>query len=70
MADATFEQRLRVGLLRSAVEQYHGSFSANMPLGRRNQAYYDLYTPEKLKEHGGRPQDAHLAGKLGSVRFG
>ena len=70
LADSTFEQRLRDWVFAVAVEQYHGSFSAEHALGRRNQAYYDLYTPEKLKNMAAGLTTLTSPGKLGSVRFG
>ncbi|RVI25928.1 FAD-binding oxidoreductase, partial [Sinorhizobium meliloti] len=70
LADATFEQRLREWVFAVAVEQYHGSFSAEHALGRRNQAFYDLYTPEKLKNMAAGLKTLTSPGKLGSVRFG
>ncbi|PST17462.1 FAD-binding oxidoreductase [Mesorhizobium plurifarium] len=70
LADATFEQRLREWVFAIAVEQYHGSFSAEHALGRRNQAFYDFYTPEKLKNMAAGLKTLTSPGKLGSVRFG
>ncbi|AUX78245.1 MULTISPECIES: FAD-binding oxidoreductase [Sinorhizobium] len=70
LTDATFEQRLREWVFTVAVEQYRGSFSAEHAIGRRNQAVYDLYTPEKLKEMAAGLKTITSPGKLGSVRFG
>jgi FAD/FMN-containing dehydrogenase len=70
MTDPSFEQRLREWVFAVAVEQYHGSFSAEHAIGRRNQAYYDFYTPEKLKEMAAGLKTLTSPGKLGSVRFG
>lgn len=53
-----------------AVEEYHGSFSAEHAIGRRNQAYYDFYTPDKLKDMAAGLKTLTSPGKLGSVRFG
>lgn len=70
LADAAFEQHLREWVVAIAVEQYHGSFSAEHALGRRNQAFYDFYTPEKLKNIAAGLKTLTSPGKLGSVRFG
>ncbi|MDK1491026.1 FAD-binding oxidoreductase [Sinorhizobium sp. 7-81] len=70
LTDAAFEQRLRDWVFAVAVEQYGGSFSAEHAIGRRNQSYYDFYTPEKLKELAGGLKTLTSPGKLGSVRFG
>ncbi|MEY9779353.1 FAD-binding oxidoreductase [Sinorhizobium fredii] len=70
LTDPSFEQRLREWVFTVAVEQYRGSFSAEHAIGRRNQAYYDFYTPEKLKEMAAGLKTFTSPGKLGSVRFG
>ena len=33
-----------------AVQDFNGSFSAEHAIGRKNQAYYDLYTQQKIKD--------------------
>jgi len=68
--DETFESRLREWVFAVAVEEYHGSFSAEHAIGRRNQAYYDIYTPDKLKDMAAGLKTLTSPGKLGSVRFG
>ncbi|MBP2237749.1 FAD/FMN-containing dehydrogenase [Sinorhizobium kostiense] len=70
LTDPAFEQRLREWVFAVAVEQYGGSFSAEHAIGRRNQAYYDFYTPEKLKEMAAGLKTITSPGRLGSVRFG
>lgn len=70
LTDATFEQRLREWVFAVAVGQYGGSFSAEHAIGRRNQVFYDFYTPEKLKKMAGGLKTLTSPGKLGSVRFG
>jgi len=70
LTDPAFEQRLREWVFAVAVEQYGGSFSAEHAIGRRNQAYYDFYTPEKLKEMAAGLKSITSPGRLGSVRFG
>ena len=70
LKDETFEPRLREWVFAVAVEEYHGSFSAEHAIGRRNQAYYDFYTPDKLKDMAAGLKALTSPGKLGSVRFG
>ena len=70
LKDETFESRLREWVFAVAVEEYHGSFSAEHAIGRRNQAYYDFYTPDKLKDMAAGLKTLTSPGKLGSVRFG
>ncbi|MCZ4091019.1 FAD-binding oxidoreductase [Sinorhizobium psoraleae] len=70
LTEASLEQRLRDWVFAVAVKQYGGSFSAEHAIGRRNQAHYDFYTPEKLKEMAGGLKALTSPGKLGSVRFG
>ncbi|MCA1492931.1 FAD-binding oxidoreductase [Ensifer sp. NBAIM29] len=70
LAEPGFEQRLREWIFAVAVEQYGGSFSAEHAIGRRNQAWYDFYTPEKLKQMAAGLKPITSPGKLGSVRFG
>lgn len=70
VADPAFEQRLRDWVISVAVEAYDGSFSAEHAIGRRNQAYYDLYTPNKLKDMAADLKRLSSPGKLGSVCFG
>ncbi|RAS13021.1 FAD-binding oxidoreductase [Ensifer adhaerens] len=70
LKDETFEPRLREWVFAVAVEEYHGSFSAEHAIGRRNQAYYDFYTPDKLKDMAAGLKTLTSPGKLGSVRFG
>ncbi|WEX77358.1 FAD-binding oxidoreductase [Sinorhizobium numidicum] len=70
LTDGSFEQRLREWVFAVAVEQYRGSFSAEHAIGRSNQALYDFYTPEKLKDMAAGLKTLTSPGKLGSVRFG
>ncbi|TPM93706.1 FAD-binding oxidoreductase [Mesorhizobium sp. B2-1-3A] len=49
-ADSTFERRVRDWVVDIVVNDFGGSFSAEHAIGRKNQAYYDAYTPQKLKD--------------------
>ena len=62
-SDTDFERRLRDWVFAVAVEDFNGSFSAEHAIGRKNQAYYDLYTPTEDQGHGPGPQGHHLAGR-------
>lgn len=68
--DPAFEQRLREWVFRVAVEEFGGSFSAEHAIGRKNQAFYDLYTPEALKRLAAGLKATIAPGQLGTVNFG
>ncbi|WP_343563469.1 FAD-binding oxidoreductase [Kiloniella sp. b19] len=48
--DSSFVERLRAWVIVQVVERFNGSFSAEHAVGRSNQAFYDRYTPQKLKQ--------------------
>lgn len=68
--DAGFEARLRDWVYSIAVEKFGGSFSAEHGIGRKNQAYYDLYTSQKNKDLAAGLKQLTSPGNLGAVRFG
>jgi FAD/FMN-containing dehydrogenase len=68
--DAGFEARLRDWVYSVAVEKFGGSFSAEHGVGRKNQAYYDLYTSQKNKDLAAGLKQLTSPGHLGAVRFG
>ncbi|OWV80387.1 FAD-dependent oxidoreductase [Rhizobium sp. R635] len=70
LQDETFESRLRDWVIETAVGEYDGSFSAEHAIGRRNQAFYDRYTPEKQKHMAAGLKALTSPARLGSVRFG
>ncbi len=45
-----YESDLRAWVMDIVVKTFGGSFSAEHGLGRKNQAFYDLYTPAEIKE--------------------
>lgn len=49
LQDSTFEDRLRHWVMERVVKDFHGSFSAEHALGRKNRNAYDLYTQEDIK---------------------
>ncbi|OBZ93673.1 FAD-dependent oxidoreductase [Pararhizobium polonicum] len=69
-SDKAFEQRLRDWVFAIAVSDFNGSFSAEHAIGRKNQAYYDLYTQQKIKDMAKGLKAITSPGELGAVRFG
>ncbi|WP_426231301.1 FAD-binding oxidoreductase [Pararhizobium sp. DWP3-4] len=69
-SDANFERRLRDWVFAIAVQDFNGSFSAEHAIGRKNQAYYDLYTQQKIKDMAQGLKAITSPGELGAVRFG
>jgi FAD/FMN-containing dehydrogenase len=61
---------LRDRVISMSVEQHGASFSAEHGLGRRNQHFYDRYTPSKLKSMAAQLKQATAPGPLGSTRLG
>lgn len=68
--DPTFEDRLRAWIFEVCVEQFHGSFSAEHAIGRKNQAFYNHYTSSELLRLGAELKAITSPGPLGSVDFG
>lgn len=69
-SDPDFERRLRDWVFAIAVKDFNGSFSAEHAIGRKNQAYYDLYTQQKIKDMAQGLKAITSPGELGAVRFG
>ena len=69
-SDTDFERRLRDWVFAVAVQDFNGSFSAEHAIGRKNQAYYDLYTQQKIKDMAQGLKAITSPGELGAVRFG
>jgi hypothetical protein len=51
------------------VEDFNGSFSAEHGIGRKNQAYYDLYTDPAAPQLARGLKTITSAGALGAVSF-
>jgi len=68
--DKDFERRLRDRVFAIAVQDFNGSFSAEHAIGRKNQAYYDLYTQQKIKDMARGLKVITSPGELGTVCFG
>lgn len=68
--DAQTEAALRQWVYAVAVEQFGGSFSAEHGIGRKNQAFYDLYTDDKRRALADHLKTFTSPAELGAVRFG
>nr|WP_298104075.1 FAD-binding oxidoreductase [uncultured Shinella sp.] len=69
LADPDFETDLRAWVFTVAVENFGGSFSAEHAIGRKNQAFYDQYTPEKIRELAAGLKTITSPGPLGAMTF-
>ncbi|KQS76137.1 FAD-dependent oxidoreductase [Rhizobium sp. Leaf384] len=70
LSDGSLETALRDWVYSVTVEDFAGSFSAEHAIGRKNQHYYDLYTPQKIKDMACGLLPLTSPGGLGTVRFG
>lgn len=68
--DADVEAALRQWVYSVAVEQFGGSFSAEHGIGRKNQAFYDLYTDDKRRALADHLKTFTSPAELGAARFG
>lgn len=68
--DGDLEARLRDWVYSVAVDRFGGSFSAEHGVGRRNQANYNFYTPQKNKNLAAGLKRLTSPGALGSVCLG
>ncbi|MCF3640680.1 FAD-binding oxidoreductase [Rhizobium sp. TRM95111] len=69
LADPDFEADLRDWVFTAAVEQFDGSFSAEHAIGRKNQGFYDRYTPEKIRALAAGLKVLTSPGPLGTTTF-
>ncbi|WLR92328.1 FAD-binding oxidoreductase [Shinella zoogloeoides] len=69
LADPDFETDLRAWVFTVAVEQFDGSFSAEHAIGRKNQAFYDKYTPDELRKLASGLKTITSPGPLGAMTF-
>ncbi|AOF88557.1 FAD-binding oxidoreductase [Sinorhizobium sp. RAC02] len=69
LADPDFEMDLRDWVFTVAVEQFDGSFSAEHAIGRKNQAFYDKYTPEDIRRLAAGLKTITSPGSLGAMTF-
>lgn len=68
-ADEAFEVALRKWVFSVCVEDFQGSFSAEHAIGRKNQAFYDRYTPVEIRRLSAALKADTSPGPLGAVRF-
>ncbi|WP_439626373.1 FAD-binding oxidoreductase [Shinella sp.] len=69
LTDPDFEMDLRDWIFTVAVEQFGGSFSAEHAIGRKNQAFYDKYTPDDLRKLAAGLKTITSPGLLGAMTF-
>lgn len=69
LADPGFETALREWVFQVAVEDFGGSFSAEHALGRKNQTFYDRYTPEDIRRLAAGLKAMTSPAPLGTVIF-
>lgn len=69
-SDPDFEKQLRDFVFGMVVDEFGGSYSAEHAIGRKNQAYYDYYTPQKLRSMAKDMRELFSSGDLGTVHFG
>lgn len=68
--DAAYERTLRDLIYAVVVEDFDGSFSAEHAIGRKNQIYYDAYTPDTIKGMAAGLKTLLSPGQIGVARFG
>ncbi|MES5100298.1 FAD-binding oxidoreductase [Agrobacterium sp. BA1120] len=69
LADTGFEHSLREWVFKIAVEDFGGSFSAEHALGRKNQSFYDKYTPQEVRRLAAGLKAMTSPAPLGTVNF-
>lgn len=69
LGDPGFEATLREWVVSVCVDDFHGSFSAEHAIGRRNQAFYDLYTSQEIRNLAAAFEAGASLKTLGTVRF-
>lgn len=69
LAGEEFEATLRQWVVSVAVEEFDGSFSAEHAIGRKNQHFYDRYTPAKIRNLAAGLKSITSPGTIGAVTF-
>ena len=69
LADEGFEVALREWVFSVCIGDFHGSFSAEHGIGRKNQGSYDRYTQDEPRRLAAALKAATSPGPLGAVRF-
>jgi FAD/FMN-containing dehydrogenase len=67
--DGVFEAGLRSWVFDVAVKRFGGSFSAEHAIGRKNQPYYDRYTPRDIRKLTAALKTAVSPGAIGAMKF-
>ncbi|WP_170574923.1 FAD-binding oxidoreductase [Ruegeria atlantica] len=66
---AVYETRLRDWVFDVTMQRFRGSFSAEHGIGRKNQAYFQKYTPEVIKRLNKALKNATSPAPLGAAQF-
>eukprot|EP01037_Dinobryon_pediforme_P007695 gene7698-7756_t len=69
LGEPAFELALRQWVFDSAVEQFGGSYSAEHAIGRKNQIFYDKYTPDQIRKLAAGLKTITSPGALGTMQF-
>ena len=69
LGDGVFEAALREWVFSVCVEEFGGSFSAEHAIGRKNQTFYNRYTPAELRSLCAGLKSITSPGLLGTVEF-
>lgn len=69
ISDGAFENSLRAWVLDTAVHRFGGSFSAEHAIGRKNQAFYDRYTPRQIRKLAAGLKSVTSPGAAGTAKF-
>ncbi len=69
LRDDGFEDALRTWVFDIVVRDFGGSFSAEHAIGRKNQAYYDRYTPAEMRRLATGLKAVLSPGRIGVARF-
>ncbi|KAA3511444.1 FAD-binding oxidoreductase [Agrobacterium rosae] len=69
LADPGFEHALREWVFEVAVEDFGGSFSAEHALGRKNQSFYEKFTPQDVRRLAAGLKAMTSPTSLGTVTF-
>lgn len=69
LANPGFEAALREWVFKVAVEDFGGSYSAEHAIGRKNQVFYDRYTPDEIRRLAAGLKAITSPGPIGSVTF-
>ncbi|MBB5574760.1 MULTISPECIES: FAD-binding oxidoreductase [Rhizobium] len=69
LAEPGFDVALREWVFAVAVEEFGGSFSAEHAIGRKNQAFYDKYTPAEIRLLASGLKAITSPGPMGAMTF-